>query len=273
MATYLIGDIHGCYRELRELLNKVNFKPQNDILWLTGDLVTRGPDSLKVLRYIKNLGSSVRMVLGNHDLNLISVYANISHHKPKEKLKKLIKANDFAELVFWLRNQPLLQVDNNKKIIMSHAGITPQWNLLIAEMCAKEVEKVLSSDIYHPLLMDFMYKDIPNSWSPNLSGLSRLCFSIQALTRMRYCLPDGQLNMMFKNKPEKTPLPLKPWFSFPINIPAGYSIIFGHWASLEGKGTPKMIYGLDTGCCWGGELTLLRWEDKQYFSQPAFITR
>ncbi|MFV9997522.1 MAG: bis(5'-nucleosyl)-tetraphosphatase (symmetrical) ApaH [Arsenophonus endosymbiont of Dermacentor nuttalli] len=269
MSTYLIGDIHGCYRELRALLKQVKFDPQKDVLWLTGDLVARGPDSLKVLRYIKALGISVRMVLGNHDLHLIGVYANISHNKPKDKLKKLLVAPDANELVNWLRHQPLLQVDDKKKIVMAHAGITPQWDLATAQMCAKEVEAILSSDSY-PLFIDSMYGDIPNDWSPKLTGLSRLHFSTNALTRMRYCLPDGQLNMTWKNKPENTPPPLKPWFDLPRKIPQEYAIIFGHWASLEGKGTPEGIYGLDTGCCWSGKLTLLRWEDKKYFSQAAF---
>lgn len=272
MATYLIGDIHGCYRELRALLKQVKFEPQKDVLWLTGDLVARGPDSLKVLRYTKTLGASVRMVLGNHDLHLIGVYANISHNKPKDKLKKLLTAPDANELVNWLRRQPLLQVDNKKKIIMAHAGITPQWDLATAQMCAREVEAILSSDTY-PLFIDSMYGDMPNNWSPNLTGLSRLRFSTNVLTRMRYCFPDGLLNMSWKNKPENTPPPLKPWFDLPRKIPPEYAIIFGHWASLEGKGTPKGIYGLDTGCCWGGKLTLLRWEDKKYFSQPAFTKK
>ncbi|MDR5611832.1 MAG: bis(5'-nucleosyl)-tetraphosphatase (symmetrical) ApaH, partial [Arsenophonus sp.] len=166
MATYLIGDIHGCYLELKALLKQVKFEPQKDVLWLTGDLVSRGPDSLKVLRYIKTLGSSVRMVLGNHDLHLIGVYANISHNKPKDKLKKLLTAPDADELVNWLRRQPLLQVDNKKKIIMAHAGITPQWDLTTAQMCAKEVEAILSSDSY-PLFIDSMYVDIPNNCLPN----------------------------------------------------------------------------------------------------------
>lgn len=272
MSTYLIGDIHGCYRELRALLKQVKFELQKDVLWLTGDLVARGPDSLKVLRYIKTLGSSARMVLGNHDLHLIGVYANIRRNKPKDKLKKLLTAQDANELVNWLRRQPLLQVDNKEKIIMAHAGITPQWDLATAQMCAREVEAILSSDRYLSFI-DSVYGDMPNNWSPNLTGLSRLRFSTNVLTRMRYCFPGGQLNMAWKNKPENTPPPLKPWFVLPRKIPPEYVIIFGHWASLEGIGTPKGIYGLDTGCCWGGKLTLLRWEDKKYFSQLTFTKR
>lgn len=133
MATYLIGDVHGCYRELRQLLNQVNFDANQDTLWLTGDLVARGPDSLEVLRFVKSLGSALKLVLGNHDLHLLGVFAKISRNKPKDKLNELLNAPDADELINWLRRQPLLQVDEEKKIVMAHAGITPQWDLATAK--------------------------------------------------------------------------------------------------------------------------------------------
>ncbi|WP_348666560.1 bis(5'-nucleosyl)-tetraphosphatase (symmetrical) ApaH [Arsenophonus symbiont of Ornithomya chloropus] len=266
MSTYLIGDIHGCYYELKELLKKVKFNPNKDILWITGDLVARGPNSLKVLRYIKKLSISAKIVLGNHDLNLISMYYQINHHKPKDKLKKILTAPDAEILINWLRKQPLLQIDDEKKIIMSHAGITPQWDLKSAKICAKEIETILSSNIY-PIFLESMYSNIPDTWSPKLKGLSRLRFSTNVLTRMRYCWPNGRLNLDWKSTPENTPFPLKPWFNLVRKIPKEYTIIFGHWSALKGRGTPKGIYCLDTGCCWGGELTLMRWEDKKYFIQ------
>ncbi|WP_350305938.1 bis(5'-nucleosyl)-tetraphosphatase (symmetrical) ApaH [Photorhabdus viridis] len=268
MSTYLIGDVHGCYHELRTLLTKANFDPQKDTLWLTGDLVARGPDSLEVLRYVKQLGSAAKIVLGNHDLHLLGVYAGISRNKPKDKINELLSAPDADELINWLRKQPLLQCDDDLKLVMTHAGITPQWDLETAKICAGEVEVMLNSSSY-PLFLNSMYGDMPNNWSPELSGLARLRFSTNALTRMRYCFPNGQLDMLCKDKPESAPAPLKPWFELPQQISAEYSIVFGHWASLEGQGTSERFYALDTGCCWGGELTMLRWEDKQYFTQPS----
>lgn len=269
MSTYLIGDVHGCLDELLALLVQVNFDPQQDTLWLTGDLVARGPDSLDVLRYVRSLGSAVRMVLGNHDLHLLAVYAGISRNKPKDRITPLLEAADADELINWLRRQPVLQVDDELKLIMAHAGITPQWDIETAKICAREVEMVLSSDSY-PLFLDAMYGDMPNNWSPELTGLARLRFSTNALTRMRFCFPNGQLDMICKDTPDNAPAPLKPWFDLPRRVDPEYSIIFGHWASLEGKGVPEGIYGLDTGCCWGGDLTLLRWEDKRYFTQHSF---
>lgn len=268
MSTYLIGDIHGCFTELQALLAQVSFNPQCDRLWLTGDLVARGPDSLEVLRFVRSLGPAVRLVLGNHDLHLMAVYAGISRNKPKDRLNALLEAPDADELINWLRCQPMLQVDDELKLMMAHAGITPQWDIETAKICAREVETVLRSNS-HPLFLDTIYGDMPNNWTPALSGLARLRFSTNALTRMRYCFPNGQLDMICKDAPGTAPAPLKPWFELPRLVDAGYTLIFGHWASLVGKGTPEGIIGLDTGCCWGGKLTMLRWEDRRYFTQPA----
>lgn len=230
--------------------------------------MARGPNSLEVLRKVKSLGDSVRIVLGNHDLHLLAVFAGISKNKSKDRLQPLLEAEDCDDLINWLRRQPLLQIDHDKQLIIAHAGITPQWDLPTAQRCAKDIEAVLASDSY-PLLLDAMYGDMPNNWSENLSGLARLRFSTNALTRMRYCFPAGQLDMICKEKPEEATPPLKPWFDIPTQIPPSYTIVFGHWASLEGKGTPSNVIGLDTGCCWGGSLTLLRWEDGRYFHQPS----
>jgi len=268
MSTYLIGDVHGCYDELQALLHQVEFNPQQDQLWLTGDLVARGPASLDVLRFVRSLGDSVKLVLGNHDLNLLAIHAGISRNKPKDRLTELLQAEDADELMDWLRRQPLLQVDEEKKLVMAHAGITPQWDIATARMCAREVEFALSSDNYATYLSS-MYGDMPNHWTTDLTGLARLRFISNAFTRMRYCFPNGQLDMLSKESPENVPAPLKPWFNLPGLVAPEYTIVFGHWASLEGKGTPEGVIGLDTGCCWGGELTMLRWEDKQLFTQVA----
>ncbi len=272
MSTYLIGDIHGCFDELCALLAQVNFDPKQDTLWLTGDLVARGLSSLEVLRYVRSLGSAVRMVLGNHDLHLLAVHANIRRNKRKDQLIPLLSAPDIDDLINWLRCQPLLQVDHEHKLIMAHAGISPQWDITTAQSCATDIEKILRSNIY-PLFLDAMYGNIPDYWNQDLTGLACLRFSTNVLTRMRFCFPDGRLDMHYKNTPECAPVPLKPWFDLPRLVDSHYAIAFGHWASLKGKGTPEGIYALDTGCCWGDSLTLLRWEDKQYVIEPAHADR
>ncbi|XOD69955.1 MAG: bis(5'-nucleosyl)-tetraphosphatase (symmetrical) ApaH [Sodalis sp. (in: enterobacteria)] len=267
MSTYLIGDIHGCYDELQIILERVQFNATEDTLWLTGDLVARGPGSLEVLRLVRSLGDSVRMVLGNHDLHLLAVHAGISRKKRKDRITPLLKAPDFDELINWLRYQPVLQVDEKKKLVMAHAGITPQWDLATARKCACEVEAALKSDGYS-LFLDAIYDDMYNNWNQELSGIARLRFSINVFTRMRYCFSNGQLEMNCKENPERIQGSLRPWFSLARLVPECWSIVFGHWSSLMGHGTPPHIYGLDTGCCWGGELTLLRWEDKSFIRVP-----
>ncbi|WWP00047.1 MAG: bis(5'-nucleosyl)-tetraphosphatase (symmetrical) ApaH [Candidatus Dasytiphilus stammeri] len=280
MSTYLIGDVHGCYKELCILLNRVNFDPTKDILWLTGDLIARGPDSLKVLRYIRSLEKSVRLVLGNHDLHLIaSLYGDYKTPNKKD-LEEILKASDAEDLIYWLRHHPLLQIDEEKKIIMSHAGIYPQWDLDTAKECAGEVELMLASDDYLTFLHD-MYNDrniMLNSWSPNFKGIVRWQFITNVLTRMRYCFPQGQLDMICKDPPSCAPALLQPWFSLPNRIllssnDGDYTIIFGHWASLNGQYTPNGIICLDTGCCWGGSLTMLCWERKTFIVQPCSIDK
>ncbi len=268
MSTYLIGDIHGCFDEFCALLAQINFDPNKDTLWLTGDLVARGPYSLEVLRYVRSLGSKVRMVLGNHDLHLLAVHAGISRRRCGDQLTALLAAHDTEELINWLRCQPLFQADHELKLVMAHAGISPQWDLNTAQACAREVEETLRGDDYR-LLLAAMYGDMPNDWSQELAGLARLRFSTNVFTRMRFCFPYGQLDMCCKAPPWRAPAPLKPWFDLPRLVDSEYAIAFGHWAALKGKGTPKGIYALDTGCCWGGSLTLLHWEDKQYITQYA----
>ncbi|WWO99370.1 MAG: bis(5'-nucleosyl)-tetraphosphatase (symmetrical) ApaH [Candidatus Dasytiphilus stammeri] len=272
MATYLIGDIHGCYQELCALLAQVNFNATIDTLWLTGDLVARGPESIQVLRYIRSLGKNARIVLGNHDLNLLAEYygRNINQFN-NFYLKVLLESSDGDEIMNWLRHQPLLQFDKEKKLIMTHAGILPQWDLNTAQQRAREVELILTSKSYLSFL-HHMYGNMPNYWSEKLTGMARLRFITNVLTRMRYCFSNGQLDMICKKPPYLAPAYLKPWFKIRSSIlvvDSDYTIIFGHWASLNGKGTPQGIIGLDTGCCWGGSLTMLCWENKSLVIQPS----
>ena len=270
MANLLIGDVHGCYDELMRVLEKAEYS-DSDIIWFTGDLVARGEKSLEVLRFVKSLGSKARMTLGNHDLNLLAIYAGISKNKSKDHLTPVLTAPDCDELINWLRRQPVLQIDEELKLIMAHAGLSPQWDLETAKKCAKDLEAILSSDSY-PFFLDAMYGDLPDFWTTELQGVERLRYIANAFTRMRYCNLDGRLDMYFKESPPEAPGKLKPWFMLLENSDyyPKYSIAFGHWASLNGKYTPEGIYALDTGCCWGGKLTCLRWEDKQYFKKRAY---
>ncbi|MDW6001994.1 bis(5'-nucleosyl)-tetraphosphatase (symmetrical) ApaH [Vibrio mangrovi] len=266
MANYIVGDLQGCLDELESLLAKVDFSPRHDQLWIAGDLVARGPKSLETLRYIKSLGNSAKTVLGNHDLHLLSIELGVHPLKKKDRTASIFQAPDRGELIEWLRFQPLLL--EHQDFVLCHAGISPHWDLPTARQAAQEVESILQSDQW-PWLIENMYSNMPNQWHNSLKGLERYRYIINAFTRMRFCTPDGALDMDCKLPPsEVNSHQLIPWFDLPRRSPIEKRIIFGHWAALEGC-VRKDVIGLDTGCVWGGTLTMIRWEDQQLFRQPA----
>ncbi|MDF2153230.1 bis(5'-nucleosyl)-tetraphosphatase (symmetrical) ApaH [Vibrio sp. CAU 1672] len=266
MATYIVGDIQGCFDELQCLLELAQFSPQHDQLWFAGDLVARGNKSLETLRFAKSLGNSGRVVLGNHDLHLLAVSIGIKKLKNKDKTAAIFAAPDKEELLHWLRHQPLFA--EHDEFVMSHAGISPEWDLATARTCAREVEAILQSSNF-PWLLENMYCNTPDRWTPDLNELERYRYTINAFTRMRFCHLDGRLDMDCKLPPsEVAESELLPWFELPQRIALHKPVLFGHWAALEGYHGENVI-GLDTGCVWGGNLTMLRWEDKQLFEQPA----
>ncbi|KHT65540.1 bis(5'-nucleosyl)-tetraphosphatase [Photobacterium gaetbulicola] len=267
MSTYLVGDIQGCLDDLRQLLDTAGFNPHQDQLWLTGDLVARGPQSLETLRFVKSLGQQATTVLGNHDLHLLAVAEGIAKNKAKDKLQAILDAPDSDELLHWLRHQPLLAEHPTLSFVMTHAGIPPQWNLKQARKRAKEVERVLQGDNYRWLLKN-MYGNGPDTWSADLKGIARYRYTINAFTRMRFCYPDGRLDMACKLSPQEAASDqLVPWFAL-ARPEMGKKMIFGHWAALMGYEDDKVI-GLDTGCVWGNSMTLLRWEDGARFEHAC----
>ena len=265
MSTYIVGDIQGCYDELIALLDSASFDKANDELWVAGDLVARGPKSLETLRFIKSLGNSAKVILGNHDLHLLAISEGIRANKEKDFLTPIFNAPDRNELLTWLRNQPLFLRHPEFNFVMVHAGISPQWTVTQAETVVKEVEVILQSDDF-PKLLKSMYGNCPASWSDSLTRDDRLRFIVNVFTRMRFCFLDGTLEFENKNSPEETDnTVLKPWFEIET-LDKTTDIVFGHWAALMGNASEESVHALDTGCVWGNSLTMLRWEDKQRFS-------
>ncbi len=253
MAVYAIGDIQGCYDPLLLLLDAINFNEHDDQLWFVGDLVNRGPKSLQTLHFIKCLGESAVVVLGNHDLHLLAAACEPIAHYDRKALTQVLLAPDRDELIDWLRHRPLLY--RNDGWCMVHAGLAPQWDIAQASELAREVETVLQSHHY-PSLMKAMYGNKPDKWSPDLGGMERLRFMINCLTRMRYCAADGRLDLDFNGSPGSQPKNLMPWFKVPGRKSTDTRIVFGHWSSL-GYFAGENCYGIDTGCLWGGQLTAL----------------
>jgi bis(5'-nucleosyl)-tetraphosphatase (symmetrical) len=264
MATYAIGDVQGCYQELMQLIALIKFNPQKDKLWFTGDLVNRGPQSLEVVRYIKNLEDKAVTVLGNHDLHYLAVASGTEDVKSTDTFQDILNAKDADALFNWLRHRPLIYQEN--EFLLVHAGIAPEWGLNTALACAKEVENILRGPDYTDFLKH-LYGDLPNHWDPDLKNHDRIRVIINYCTRMRYI--DAQGNLELKDKGSRARGQKGehlPWFKLPSRLSPDIRIIFGHWAALGGKTDTPHRYALDTGCCWGNALTALRLEDLCYFN-------
>lgn len=264
MSRYAVGDLQGCLQPLQCLLEQVNFDPKRDQLWLVGDLINRGPESLACLRFIKSLGDCCRIVLGNHDLHFLAVAHGTKHAGKHDTFEELLTATDRDELVHWLQRQPLMYSDPSDDFHMVHAGIPPIWSLAQAQGYAQEVAQVLRG----PNAVEFfqhMYGNQPDSWQESLSGWQRLRMITNYFTRMRFCTAAGQLDFAHKSTTIDQ-AGFAPWFSFEQHRSRQHNIIFGHWASLEGRASADNVFALDTGCVWGRSLTLMSLEDKTIHS-------
>lgn len=257
MATYAIGDLQGCLVEFDALLSAVQFTPGRDEVWLVGDLVNRGPDSLGTLRRIKALGESVRIVLGNHDLHFLAVHYGGHRTRRSDTLHELLAASDVDDLAAWLRAAPLVHHSSKLEWLMVHAGVPPQWSLNELLDRAEQARAFYAGD-NGPEFFAGMYGNTPARWNDKLSGLDRVRCIVNYLTRMRLIDGRGELDFELKGAPTKLPAGMAPWFSQPRTQPLGARIAFGHWAALEGR-TPagEAVAALDTGCVWGRELTAL----------------
>lgn len=256
MSIYAIGDVQGCYRELIQLLELIDFDAEKDQLWFTGDLINRGPQSLEVLRFVKNLGHKAITVLGNHDLHYLAVASGVMPIKKQDTFQDILQAKDAKDLFDWLRCRPLIYYDENKKFLLVHAGIPPQWNIRTALECAHEVEENLRSEYYRESLKN-MYGDSP---------ANRFRMIVNYCTRMRFVDAEGNLELQYKTNLSGQPEGYFPWFKLPCQLPPEINIIFGHWAALMGKTDTSHRFALDTGCCWGNALSALRLEDLSHFS-------
>jgi bis(5'-nucleosyl)-tetraphosphatase (symmetrical) len=253
MTTWAIGDVQGCYDEYRELLDRIEFDPAHDVVWLVGDLVNRGPRSLDVLRHVHALGRSARLVLGNHELHLLATrFGGHSPHRG-DTFQDVLRAPDADELCHWLRRQPLLISDRELGFVMTHAGIPHIWSLAEAEILANEVEAVLRGDGY-PEYCRALYGNQPDIWDPALAGMDRWRVITNYFTRMRLVNAAGRLDFAYKGPVAQAPPEWHPWYELRARQPLDAMLLFGHWASLEGHtGTPSVI-ALDTGCVWGRSL-------------------
>lgn len=270
MSTYVVGDLQGYYKPLRKLLKKVKFSETRDRLWCVGDLINRGPDSLDTLRYLRDMDGALDLVLGNHDLHFIAINEGCAPARGKDTLGSLLKAKDCQKLSDWLRRQPLAHhasVETKSGVrdfLMVHAGVAPSWSLQKTLDLSAEVQFALRDADYKAYL-SHMYGNTPERWHDQLEGLDRLRVITNYLTRIRFCDEIGTLDLAVKEGLSYAPAGFKPWFEYE-KITPDTSILFGHWAALEGYTGKQHIHALDTGYVWGRELTLMRLEDQQLYS-------
>lgn len=267
MATYAVGDIQGCFHSFQALLKRIKFNPTNDRLWLVGDLVNRGSGSLEVLRWVFDHQSSIVSVLGNHDLHTLVVAEGFVSPHRSDTIQHLIDAPDADHLLAWLRHQPLLYFEQDH--LMVHAGLLPQWTVKQALLLAQEVQQALKDNNYREFLKH-MYGNQPAKWNETLTGWDRLRVITNALTRLRICSQNGEMEFKFKGELDNRPKGYAPWFEVFGRASKDTPIIFGHWSAL-GLHITNNIYALDTGCLWGGALTALRLDDKSVFQVPCHV--
>ena len=251
---YLIGDVQGCCDALDRLLAKIDFSPSRDRIYLLGDLVNRGPESLQTLRRLRGFGDAAVCLLGNHDLNLLAVAQGVRQPHHGDTIDEILAAPDRAEWLDWLRRRPMAAFEHGWLLV--HAGVVPQWTREQTLQLAGEVERVLRS----PAIEDFlpvMYGDEPSRWRDDLAGAERLRFIVNVLTRIRFVGADGTLDLHTKDGLDSAPPGMFPWFDAPGRATAGVPIACGHWATLGLINRPDLL-ALDTGCVWGRQLTAVR---------------
>lgn len=261
MATYAVGDVHGCLETLNRLLDRVEFDFRRDRLWLVGDLVNGGPDSLEVLRWVREREEGVVTVLGNHDLHMLAVAAGGASMSERDNFDEVLEAPDADELLEWLRHRPL--VHRRGEWLMVHAGLLPSWTTEEAVSLAGELEERLASEEAGGFL-EVMHGNEPRRWRPELGGDDRLRLIVNALTRLRTVERDGAIDFDFASGLDELPDELTPWFEAEDRASSGTRIVCGHWSAI-GYHRAGAVHVLDSGCAWGGELTALRLEDETLF--------
>ena len=262
MATYAIGDIQGCFTALRRLLDLCHFDPANDRLWLVGDLINRGPQSLETLRFVRDLGPAAITVLGNHDLYLLmAAHGGAKKRGADDTIEAILQAPDREELLLWLRQQPLCHVED--QYCMVHAGLLPQWTVAQARRLAAEVEAALRGENYRAWL-EHMWGSQPTRWSEDLQGWDRLRVIVNVLTRLRFCTADGEMEFQSKGEVVNGPPGFLPWFEIAGRQSHDTVLITGHWSALGLRLSPNLL-ALDSGYLWGGQLSAVRLEDRALF--------
>ena len=268
MATYAVGDIQGCYAEFAALLDEVAFDERHDALWLLGDLINRGPDSLAVVERVMALGDRVTTVLGNHDLHFLAIWYGGHPVRSTDTFTDLVAAPEASAVAEWLRRQPFFHHDPSLGCAMVHAGLAPDWTFADAATLSDELMGVLQGPDFKAYFRD-LYGDQPDKLNGDLTGMDRWRILTNCFTRMRLIDARGALNFSHKGALSEAPADCRPWYELTNGIPAEQRLLFGHWAALDGHTGQRNVIALDTGCVWGRSLTALCLENGERVVIPA----
>ena len=276
MANYLIGDLQGCNSAFAQLLAKIDFSPSRDTVFVLGDLVNRGQDSLAVLERLMHYGDAARCLLGNHDLNLLAIAYGVRQPHRKDTLDQILQSPRLPVLIHWLRHQRLAmrhnidipkntQTPQSSELLMVHAGVLPSWTATKTIALAAEIENILreSTDTDLREFFQHMYGDTPTQWHDGLTGSARLRVIVNALTRLRFCSVDGEMEFASKDNLDAIPAGYLPWFDVPSRATQDITVAFGHWSTLGWLNRPDVL-ALDGGCVWGGCLNALRLDESGF---------
>ena len=270
MSLYAIGDVQGCYDALCRLLEHINYDPAKDELWFAGDIVNRGPQSLETLNFIRSLGEGAQWVIGNHELHLLKLADGLIE-APQSTLDAVLDAPNADALLEWVAQQPLLRVDHQRKLILVHAGLLPQWDIALADQLAEDVSRQLqNSNRKHFLSQLLNQKNIPALWEDSLQGIARSAITVNAMTSIRFCDNNGRMNFPANTSPSQQSSKLYPWYTLDHKRDPNYTVLFGHWAALGHRRMESYI-ALDSGCVWGNSLTAYRLDsgDEKSFQIPC----
>ena len=259
MALYLIGDVQGCDEPLGRLLDTIGFSPSRDTLYLLGDLVNRGPDSAGVLRRLMALQGAAKCLLGNHDMHLLACAHGVRQPHGGDTIQDVLNAPEREAMLFWLRQLPLamLETFGGQPHLLVHAGVLPQWSAAETLALAGEIEAVLRGPAYGDFLHQ-MYGNEPRQWQAELHGAARMRCVLNALTRIRFCTPGGEMEFEAKGlRAQDAPAGFVPWFEAPQRQTANVTVAFGHWSTLGWLNRSDLL-SLDSGCVWGGSLSALQ---------------
>ncbi len=256
MTTWAVGDVHGNWEALERLLAVLDPGPR-DRLWLTGDLVNRGPGSLPVLRWAARSPHVEAVVLGNHDLKLLACAAGVLRPAGRDTFGDVLAAPDRKVLLDWLRRRPLVHRSGDRLLV--HAGLLPSWEAATAVELAAAVEAALGGEDAAAVLASPLWRR-PTVPQPGTGEPDRLAAVAGILAGIRIVDGSGTPHPSFTGGPEEIPEGYRPWFEVSRAVARGTGVLFGHWARLgflrRGGATC-----LDGGAAYGRKLVALALED------------